>query len=65
MRKNDITQLRSLGVEELTKKLAELRKNLEQVRTDVLFGRNKNVKLVQGLRKDIARVLTEMSKKGN
>lgn len=65
MRRNDVKQLHTLEKADLAKKLAELRANLEQTRTEKIMGRLKNVKVVQELRKDIARVMTELSKKGN
>lgn len=65
MRRNDVKQLRSLEIADLQKKLAELRKSLEQTRIDKVMGRLKNVKMVQSLRKDIARVETALSGKVN
>jgi len=65
MRRNDIKQLHTLEKPDLVKKLADLRASLEQTRTEKVMGRLKNVKMVQELRKDIARVLTDLSRKGN
>jgi ribosomal protein L29 len=64
MRRNDVTQLRSLDTAELTKKASEFRKNLEVARTDKVMGRLKNVKLIETLRRDIARVETALAAKG-
>jgi ribosomal protein L29 len=64
MRRNDVTQLRSMDVADLTTKNLELRKSLENARTEKAMGRLKNVKLIETLRRDIARVETALAAKG-
>ncbi len=64
MRRNDVKQLASMEVKDLATKLSELRKSLEQTRLEKVMGRLKNVRSIASLRRDIARVMTVLSRKG-
>jgi large subunit ribosomal protein L29 len=63
MKTNDIKQLHTMTVAELQTKLTELQKSLENTRVDLLMGKIKNVRIMSGIKKDIARVLTVISTK--
>jgi|BEDMetMinimDraft_2_1075160.scaffolds.fasta_scaffold00014_35 large subunit ribosomal protein L29 len=53
-------ELRKMSLEELKKKLKELRAELLKQRIQVKMGTQKNVKIIRNTRKDIARILTEL-----
>ena len=54
--------LQSKKVSDLQKELAEKRKALYDFRFGVAGSKIKNVKEARGLRKDIARILTELNR---
>ncbi|MEM2116017.1 MAG: 50S ribosomal protein L29 [Candidatus Woesearchaeota archaeon] len=56
MKKSDIQKM---SLEELKAKLQELRKDLTKARVLILTSQNKN--LIKNLRRDIARVLTQIN----
>ncbi|MEM4500257.1 MAG: 50S ribosomal protein L29 [Candidatus Woesearchaeota archaeon] len=56
MKKSDIQKM---SLEELEAKLQELRKDLTKARVLILTSQNKN--LIKNLRRDIARVLTQIN----
>lgn len=58
-----ITQFKSKSREELLEDLANIGEQLRKARVDLAFNKLKNVKLVSGLRKDIARVKTLLNAK--
>ncbi len=53
--------LRSLGKGELSKKLAELEEKMRTLKFKAEGAKSKNVREERGLRKEIARVLTELN----
>ncbi len=61
MKINDLKQKSS---EELKLALKENRIKLDRVRFDLSTGKFKNIKLLRGLKKDIARILTILNKGG-
>lgn len=63
MRTNDIKQLHSTEVAELTKKLEDLTKQLDSTRMEHMLGRLKNNQMLRTLRRDIARVETVLKQK--
>ena len=62
-KKND--NYKGMKQEELKKKLADLEESLRSLRFKAEGSKSKNVKEVMALRKEIARVLTEMNKHNN
>ena len=58
-----ITQFKSKSREELSEDLVNIGEQLRKVRLDLAFNKQKNVKLVFGLRKDIARIKTLLNEK--
>ncbi len=63
MRSNDVKQLQSATVEDLSKQLTELRNKLEAATSDHVMGKLNNGKMKSSLRRDIARVLTVLRAK--
>ncbi|MEK7539241.1 MAG: 50S ribosomal protein L29 [Patescibacteria group bacterium] len=60
--KNKKDNLKDMGKSELSKKLAILRENVRVKRFKAEGSKSKNVKELSTLRKEIARVLTEINK---
>ncbi len=58
------SELRSLTVDELRQKEADLRKELFNLRFRLATGEVENPMRIRATRKDIARVLTAMTEKG-
>jgi len=58
-----ITQFKSKSREELSEDLVNIGEQLRKVRLDLAFNKQKNVKLVFSLRKDIARIKTLLNEK--
>jgi len=58
-------ELKSKSLTELNKQLKDLKKDLETFASNVLQGKEKNVKKGLFIRKDIARVKTVLNEKGN
>ena len=46
---------------ELSKKLSEMRENLQSIRFGSSGSKSKNVKEVMGIRRDVARILTTLN----
>lgn len=63
--KNKKDNFKDMKKEELQKKLAILRENARVIRFKAEGSKSKNVKELVALRKEIARVLTEINKKRN
>ena len=61
MKKNDRIQLKNAGVPELEKRVADARAKLLTLQRETALGKVKNVRQARGLRKDIARLLTEIT----
>ena len=57
--------LRNKTENELKKQLKDLRKDLETFGSNVLQGKEKNVKKGKFIKKDIARLKTVLNEKGN
>ena len=55
--------LKDMQKSELEKKLAILRENMRVIRFKAEGSKSKNVKELSALKKDIARILTEINKK--
>lgn len=62
MKKNK-DNFKDMSAAELIKKLAILRENARVIRFKAEGSRSKNVKEFSNLKKDIARILTEINKK--
>ncbi len=62
MTKNNRENLKGMKGGELEKKLAILRENARVIRFKAEGSKSKNVKELSTLRKDIARILTELNK---
>ncbi len=62
MKRNDITKLHSLTVNELQKQLEKLTAELIKTQLERRAGKLKNVRLVGTLRDDIARVKTVLAR---
>lgn len=63
--KNKKENLKNMKEDELKKKLAILQENARVIRFKAEGSKSKNVKESATLRKDIARILTELSAKSN
>jgi large subunit ribosomal protein L29 len=55
------TDIKKTGDKELLKNLAEKREELRKMRFDLAGSKNKNTKLVKNTKKDVARILTELT----
>jgi len=60
----NIKELKNTTENDLKKKLKDLKKDLETFSSNVLQGKEKNVKKGKFLRKDIARIKTVLNEKG-
>lgn len=56
-----VGELRSKKTAELTKLLAELRKELQQMRFDLAAGRVKNIREIRSRRRTIAKIKTVLA----
>lgn len=54
----DTNELKKLSREEMLKLLEENRQKLRELRFDLSFGKVKNVRSIQALKKEIARIMT-------
>ena len=63
MKKNNKNNFKEMAEDELKKKLAILRENARVIRFKAEGSKSKNVKELAGLKKEIARVLTEINNK--
>jgi ribosomal protein L29 len=61
MKKKERLQLKNASVPELEKRVREARARLATVQHDIQLGKHKNVHEAGTLRKDIARMLTEIA----
>ena len=61
----DILDLRKKTIEDLQKELVKVQKDLQNTVSDVLQGKEKNVRKVGLLKKDVARVKTLINEKFN
>ena len=62
-KKETIEDLKGMKKDELQVKLAELRENVRIIRFKAEGSKSKNVKEISALKKQIARILTEMNAK--
>jgi ribosomal protein L29 len=60
MKKNERQQLKNAGVPELEKKVHDTREKLWALKRDIDLGKHKNVHEMRALRKEIARMLTQI-----
>lgn len=60
----NLKELRTKTENELNKQIKDLKKDLEAFATNVLQGKEKNIKKGLFLRKDIARIKTVLNEKG-
>ncbi len=63
MKKNNKENLKNMKMDELKKELAVLRENARIIRFKAEGAKSKNVKESATLRKQIARILTEINRK--
>ena len=63
MKKAELTKLRAKGVDVLKKMAADRRIELTKVKADTKAAREKNLKKVKNLRRDIAQILTLVREK--
>ncbi len=63
MKRNQLKEARSRKIEELKKDLDEAKRNLAKTKLELLSGKNKNMRAVSLLRKDIAQLLTILNEK--
>lgn len=61
--KKEKENLKGLDMKELTKKLVSLREDLRSIKFKIEGGKAGNVKQSLSIRKQIARILTEINKK--
>lgn len=53
-----IVEIRKLSTEELTRQATSLREEIAELKRQVALGESKNLRIVRGKRKDLARTLT-------
>ncbi|MCX6752621.1 MAG: 50S ribosomal protein L29 [Candidatus Nomurabacteria bacterium] len=63
--KNKKENFKDMKKDELLKKLAILRENARVIKFKAEGSKSKNVKELSALRKDVARILTEVNKSNN
>ena len=63
MKKKDLNNLRKKTVKELLAEVEKLRRKRLELHTKIPVGKEKNVKAVRNLKKDIAQILTIVSEK--
>ncbi len=63
MKKRDLKNLRNKTVEELKNELSNLTRKRIEVQVKIISGKEKNLKAVSNLRRDIARVATLIREK--
>ncbi len=63
MKKNDVTDLRSKTVDELSRILLDLGSEVEKNKTQEALGKAKNSNAARSKKKDVARVMTFLSMK--
>lgn len=63
MKKREISELKNLKINEMEKRLTEMRKKMLEVQVKIVVGKEKNVRLAKNLRKDIAQVKTLVCEK--
>ncbi|MBW6441675.1 50S ribosomal protein L29 [Patescibacteria group bacterium] len=61
----DILEFRKKTIEDLNKELTKVQKDLQNTVSDVLQGKEKNVRKVGLLKKDVARIKTIINEKFN
>ncbi len=63
MKKKDLQELRKKEIPELKNLAEEKRLEIERVRAEIVSGREKNLKKVKNLRRDLAQILTLIKEK--
>lgn len=63
MKKRELVELRIQSMENLSKKVIEMRKKMLETRVKIVVGKEKNLRLAKNMRKDIAQVETLISEK--
>ena len=63
MKKKDLQDLRAKGTEELNKKAAEMGLELIKVKAKLLGSKEKNLKKVKFIRRDLAQIMTILKEK--
>lgn len=61
MKKKEVQELKSKSSADLQKKIGELRDRLHGLKMDLAAGKVKNVREINVVKKDIARMLTAIS----
>ena len=63
MKINELTKVRKSTVEELTKKVSQLKSDAARAYSDRKAGKDKELKKVKNLKHDIAQIMTIISEK--
>lgn len=63
MKKKQLKENKNKTAEELGKLVIELKSQLEKLMMEILAGKNKNLRALRSLRKDIAQILTIINQK--
>ncbi len=58
MKKKDLSQLKSWGIDEMKKRLKELEKEKTEQTLNLKMGKTKNVHIVAKIKKDVAQIKT-------
>ena len=61
MKRNDLTDLKTKSIDELRKKLLDLREEINKARSDMSRDKIKNTNFFRSKKKEIAQVLTFLS----
>lgn len=54
----NITEIRKLSTEDLTKQSTQLREEISEIRRQIVIGETTNSRAIRNKRRDLARVLT-------
>ncbi len=63
MKKKDVDNLKSKTVEDLTKMVFDKKLKLGSTKADIISSREKNLKMMKNLRRDISQILTVIRQK--
>ncbi|KKQ26286.1 MAG: 50S ribosomal protein L29 [Candidatus Woesebacteria bacterium GW2011_GWA1_37_8] len=63
MKKNELKTVRAKSSEELGKTLNDKKQDLEKIQLDLASGKEKNLKKVKNLKREIAQLLTVINEK--
>ncbi|RJQ25883.1 50S ribosomal protein L29 [Candidatus Parcubacteria bacterium] len=63
MKKNEIKELHTKSVDELVKDLSDLKKEVSNIKMDIVLNKTKNTAILKEKERNIARILTIIKEK--